>query len=215
MFGARKADGEPDQEAVNTANRSEVVQSPVRASGETGLSPRPAPAQIALTPRRVIDIPPAARRTSSSHIESDARSGESSRTLRVGKGLSVAGEITSCDILVVEGKVEAKLNDGKMLEITESGQFRGSVEIENADIAGRYDGQLVVHGRLTVRSTGRISGMVKYGELEVNAGGQIIGEMQVTGAAAGAVGAAAPTGLNKSGTKYSSYGDDQDERRSA
>ena len=68
--------------------------------------------------------------------------------------------------------------DGKMIEITECGQFRGSVEIENADIAGRYDGQLVVHGRLTVRSTGRISGTVKYGELEVNAGGQIIGEIQ-------------------------------------
>ena len=59
------------------------------------------------------------------------------------------------DILVVEGKVEAKLTEGKLLEITESGQFRGSVEIENADIAGRYDGQLVVHGRLTVGGTER------------------------------------------------------------
>lgn len=105
----------------------------------------------------------------------------SERKLTVGKGLSLAGEITSCDVLVVEGKVEAKLTDGKMLEITEAGQFRGSVEIENADIAGRYDGQLVVHGRLTVRSTGRISGTIKYGEIEVSAGGQIIGEMQVVG----------------------------------
>jgi len=104
------------------------------------------------------------------------------RTLKVGKGLKVAGEITSCDVLVVEGSVEAKLAEGKMLEITEAGQFRGSVEIENADIAGRFDGQLVVHGRLTVRATGRISGTVKYGELEVNAGGQIIGEVQVAGA---------------------------------
>jgi cytoskeletal protein CcmA (bactofilin family) len=104
------------------------------------------------------------------------------RTLTVGPGLSLSGEIASCDVLVVEGKVEAKLSEGKLLEITESGQFRGNVEIENADIAGRYDGQLIVHGRLTVRATGRISGMVKYGELEVSAGGQIIGEMQITGA---------------------------------
>ena len=136
------------------------------------------------------------------------------RKLTVGKGLSVAGEITSCDILVVEGKVEAKLSDGKLLEIAEAGQFRGSVEIENADIAGRFDGQLVVHGRLTVRSTGRISGMVKYGELEINAGGQIIGELQVTGG-----GAQAGTGTTAKGSsRYSSDDERQDgksERKSA
>jgi len=138
------------------------------------------------------------------------------RKLIVGDGLSLSGEITSCDILVVAGKVEAKLTDGKLLEINESGQFRGSVEIENADIAGRYDGQLVVHGRLTVRSTGRISGMVKYGELEVSAGGQIIGELQVTG---GGAQQAAGAGGFKSASKFTSLLDDDDnnsdERKSA
>ena len=138
----------------------------------TAQQPRVATPSLA---RRVVEMPAAGRRSPS------ATAGEE-RKLTVGPGLSLAGEITSCDILVVQGKVEAKLSDGKLLEITESGQFRGSVEIENADIGGRFDGQLVVHGRLTVRSTGRISGMVKYGELEVSAGGQIIGELQVTSA---------------------------------
>jgi len=126
--------------------------------------------------------PSLARRVSGSSSRS---SSAEERKMTVGKGLSLAGEITSCDVLVVEGKVEAKLSDGKLLEITESGQFRGSVEIENADIAGRFDGTLIVHGRLTVRATGRISGMIKYGELEISAGGQIIGELQVTGGGAG------------------------------
>ena len=147
--------------------------------------------------RRVADIPNTRRMSSNTDAE---------KKLIVGKGLSLAGEITSCDVLVVEGKVEAKLTEGKLLEITEAGQFRGSVEIENADIAGRYDGQLVVHGRLTVRSTGRISGMVKYGELEVSAGGQIIGEMQVTGGGSQAAG-----GTNfKSAAKFTSLGDEED-----
>jgi cytoskeletal protein CcmA (bactofilin family) len=132
--------------------------------------------------------------------------GDSGRKLIVGDGLSLSGEITSCDILVVAGKVEAKLTDGKLLEINETGQFRGSVEIENADIAGRYDGQLVVHGRLTVRSTGRISGMVKYGELEVNAGGQIIGELQVSGSQQAASG---PGGF-KSASKFTSLIEEDD-----
>jgi cytoskeletal protein CcmA (bactofilin family) len=156
-------------------------------------------------------LPEVSRRSSAS--------GADGRKLIVGDGLSLSGEITSCDILVVAGKVEAKLTDGKLLEINETGQFRGSVEIENADIAGRYDGQLVVHGRLTVRSTGRISGMVKYGELEVSAGGQIIGEMQVTGGGVNA-GPIPGAGGFKSASKFPSLHEDDgvsspDDRKSA
>jgi cytoskeletal protein CcmA (bactofilin family) len=145
-------------------------------------------------------LPEVGRRASSS--------GADGRKLIVGDGLSLSGEITSCDILVVAGKVEAKLTDGKLLEINETGQFRGSVEIENADIAGRYDGQLVVHGRLTVRSTGRISGMIKYGELEISAGGQIIGELQVTGGNAGAAQITGSGGF-KNAAKFASLLDDE------
>jgi cytoskeletal protein CcmA (bactofilin family) len=159
MFGRKGAD--ENQEAQDTASHNE---SPAALAVQ---APRAASPSLA---RRVV---PGSTRSSSSGEE---------RKLTVGKGLSLAGEIASCDVLVVEGKVEAKLSEGKLLEITETGQFRGNVEIENADIAGRYDGQLIVHGRLTVRATGRISGMVKYGELEVSAGGQIIGELQITGA---------------------------------
>ena len=168
MFG-RKDEGQETQQQATT-------QSPLAHRDQTTRSAAsPVPA------RRPVEIPTARR---NKNQDSSNESGE--RKLTVGRGLSLSGEITACDILVVEGKVEAKLSDGKLLEITESGQFRGSVEIENADIAGRYDGQLTVHGRLTLRGTGRISGMVKYGELEVNAGGQIIGEMQVVGGGAGA-----------------------------
>lgn len=168
MFGPRNTKGNNDES--NATPEAASPASPARAVAEIA-QPRMSPARAEIAR---IGQPSSNRRTPSN--------GSEERTLKVGKGLSLAGEITSCDVLVVEGKVEAKLNEGKMLEIAEAGQFRGSVEIENADIAGRFDGQLLVHGRLTVRSTGRISGMVKYSELEVNAGGQIIGEMQVAGA---------------------------------
>jgi cytoskeletal protein CcmA (bactofilin family) len=198
MFGPR----DKNRAEVQETTTEEVSVPAVQASN----LPR---ATAPSTGRR---LPEVGRRSSSS-------ASDSGRKLIVGDGLSLSGEITSCDILVVAGKVEAKLTDGKLLEINESGQFRGSVEIENADIAGRYDGQLVVHGRLTVRSTGRISGMVKYGELEISAGGQIIGELQVTGG--GAAGQASPTGNGgfKSAAKFTSLLEDEEasseERKSA
>jgi cytoskeletal protein CcmA (bactofilin family) len=190
MFGRKGADG-TEHEGQDTTHH-ESTPLPV-ARMETHAAPRTAP-NLA---RRV--VPGSTRPTS----------GEE-RKLTVGKGLSLAGEITSCDVLVVEGKVEAKLSDGKMLEITESGQFRGAVEIENADIAGRYDGQLIVHGRLTVRATGRISGMVKYGELEISAGGQIIGELQVTSAGVAAAQDQRGNGF-KSAAKSAAMADDEDQ----
>jgi cytoskeletal protein CcmA (bactofilin family) len=166
MFGRKDAENPGTPEETTTTTQA----------------PAPAVARVSsptIAPRRIVgEIPHGNTRRASAAADG------AERKLTVGKGLSLAGEIASCDILVVEGKIEAKLTDGKLLEIAESGQFRGSVEIENADIAGRYDGQLVVHGRLTVRSTGRISGTVKYGELEVSAGGQIIGEIQVAGGGA-------------------------------
>lgn len=166
MFGRKDEEMENTEETTGTSPRATVADAP-RAM-PTPMSGRPA-----------------TRRAPSPERDRSMGASEE-RKLTVGKGLSLAGEIAACDVLVVEGKVEAKLADGKLIEITESGQFRGSVEIENADIAGRFDGDLTVHGRLTIRGTGRITGIIKYGELEVNAGGQIIGEMQVVGGGAGA-----------------------------
>jgi cytoskeletal protein CcmA (bactofilin family) len=208
MFGARKGgvEGEPGQDSLGRSEspRSESLSVSAPRLEANVVPPRSAVPARSLSPDRISDLPGtrvSRRTTTTTAIDHDSRTGgDGGRTLKVGKGLSVAGEITSCDILVVEGKVEAKLNDGKMLEITESGQFRGSVEIENADIAGRYDGQIVVHGRLTIRSTGRVSGMVKYGELEVNAGGQIIGELQVAGVAAASASSSGLKGTGKLGT---------------
>ncbi|WP_431856844.1 bactofilin family protein [Azospirillum sp.] len=104
------------------------------------------------------------------------------RRLIVGRDISLSGEIGSCDVLVVEGTVEAKLRDGRSIEITENGLFKGSVEIDEADIGGRFEGDITVRGRLTVRSTGKITGAIKYGELMVEAGGQLIGDVQVVSA---------------------------------
>ena len=151
-------------------------------------------------PRRVVEIPGApARRpmgegmaapsTGSSPVSSSSLSTSATemRKLIVGRDISLSGEITACDVLVVEGTVEAKLRDGRNIEIAESGLFKGSVEIDEADIAGRFEGDISVRGRLRLRSTGKINGSIRYGELEVEAGGQLMGEIQVLTASSASI----------------------------
>jgi cytoskeletal protein CcmA (bactofilin family) len=102
-----------------------------------------------------------------------------SKKLIVGREIVLSGQITSCDRLVVEGRVEASLTESRVIEIAETGHFKGSAEIESAEIAGRYEGTLTVRERLFIRSTGKVSGKVTYGQIEIEPGGEIAGEVHV------------------------------------
>ncbi|MCK5375177.1 MAG: polymer-forming cytoskeletal protein [Alphaproteobacteria bacterium] len=103
--------------------------------------------------------------------------GSSDRTLTIGRGINMSGEIDACDHLLVEGTVEAALKGAKVLDIAESGTFYGTVEIEEATIAGRFEGDITVNGRLTLKSTGVITGSIAYREFEVESGAMIDGRM--------------------------------------
>lgn len=99
------------------------------------------------------------------------------RRLLIGRGISISGEIESCDHIVVEGTVEAALKGATVLEIAEQGVFYGTVEIEEATIAGRFEGDITVQGRLTIRASGVVTGSIAYKELEVEAGAVIDGKL--------------------------------------
>ena len=102
-----------------------------------------------------------------------------SKRLIVGRDIVLSGQITSCEKLIVEGRVEASLTDSRAIEIAESGHFKGTAEIESAEIAGRFEGTLSVRERLFIRSTGKLSGTVTYGQIEIEPGGEISGEIHV------------------------------------
>lgn len=102
---------------------------------------------------------------------------ENERRLTIGRGITMSGEIEACDYLMVEGTVEAALKGARVVDITQSGTFYGTVDIEEATVAGRFEGDLTVHGRLVIRSGGVITGTVAYGELEVEAGAVIDGRL--------------------------------------
>ena len=94
------------------------------------------------------------------------------KLLIVGPDINLSGEITACDRLVVEGSVQVTLNRTRAIEIAETGRFtNGKAEVDEAEIAGVYEGSLTVRKRLLIRATGRVSGTVRYGELEIERGG--------------------------------------------
>jgi len=119
-------------------------------------------------PRQTPAAAPAPRHSETEH-----------RKLIVGREIALSGEITSCDRLVVEGSVEANLANCRDVDIAESGLFKGSASIEEAEIRGRFEGTLTVRKRLLIRSTGKVVGTVRYAQIEIEAGGQLAGDIQV------------------------------------
>ena len=101
----------------------------------------------------------------------------SDRRLTIGPGITMSGEIESCDYLLVEGTVEAALKGANFLEIAESGVFYGTVEINEANIAGRFEGDITVNGRLTISSGGVVTGSIAYKEIQIEAGAVIDGKL--------------------------------------
>ncbi len=125
--------------------------------------PRPAPAAAAAeAPPRAVD--PAASR------------------LVVGPNIKLKGvEIDDCDTLVVEGRVEATIAS-RAMQIAENGAYKGSADLEEAEVRGTFEGELTARGRLVVHATGRVAGKIRYGKLLVQEGGEISGDVGAVGA---------------------------------
>lgn len=146
-----------------------------------------------------------------SPVTPNAPAGE--RKLTIGRGIAVSGEIESCDHLIVEGTLEAALKGASVLEIAENGTFYGTVDIEEATIAGRFEGDITVHGRLTIRASGTITGSIAYKELEVEAGAVIEGRLTPVGAAATAQGAENRKQNQQGGNKHNNKQQNKDNRQ--
>jgi len=97
--------------------------------------------------------------------------------LIVGPDIKMKGvEVTDCDTLVVEGRIEATL-DARVLQIAANGVFQGTVAVDIAEIHGALEGELTVRKQLVLHATGRVSGKIHYAKIKVEEGAEIAGEI--------------------------------------
>ncbi|GAA0591004.1 hypothetical protein GCM10009416_31800 [Craurococcus roseus] len=141
---------------MNSAPKPSAAPAAPSVSG-----PRPAP--IATAPARPVG-----------RIEPSER-----RTLVVGRGISLQGTVADAERLVVEGTVESQMIQAAELFVAGSGVFKGEVEVEDAEIAGAFDGTITARGSLIIRTTGKISGTARCRKLSVEEGGQVSGKMEM------------------------------------
>jgi cytoskeletal protein CcmA (bactofilin family) len=159
----RPAPKEPDAKSAPRAVAQPVPASPANAA------PRP---PVSTVP---VSAPP--------------RADGAERRLAVGVDINLKGvEISNCDVLVIEGNVDATVHS-KAMEILAPGRLNGTATIDIAEIHGTFEGELTARTRLVVHGTGRVTGTIRYGSLVVAEGGSLTGELTKLEPAAPAVAA--------------------------
>ena len=169
----RDNDGKPQEPKPGEAPDGQLppLKPFSRRGSHAPARPGPGTAGPEVARRPAQPIPP--RRADSGRLDAT-----DARRLVVGREICLSGEITSCDRLVVEGRVEANLIGARVLEVAQGGVFRGRAEVKEADIAGMFEGDLTATDRLMIRSGGKVAGSVRYGRVVIESGGEIGGDMQ-------------------------------------
>ncbi len=152
-----------------------INESPVPETGQAAEAPF---VEERISHLRSGNPPPAASETPRHEPEKRAGSANDAE-LFVGRGVEVKGRISSCQALTIEGRVESAI-ECDALEILETGTVAGEARVAHGAIRGCFDGTLDVAGCLTVHATGRVSGTIRYREIEVERGGEITGDLAAT-----------------------------------
>lgn len=90
----------------------------------------------------------------------------------ISKNTSIKGDIISEGDFRVEGNIEGTIQTAGRVIIGASGSVKGKVTCNNADIDGKFSGELLVNNLLTLKATAKISGDVVVSKLSVEPGAE-------------------------------------------
>ncbi len=100
----------------------------------------------------------------------------------IAKNTTIVGDIKSDGDFRIDGTLEGTLKTNGRVIIGVDGLIKGNVDAANADIEGKFSGQLLVSKTLTVKSTANISGDVVIGKLSVEPGASFNATCSMKGA---------------------------------
>jgi len=101
---------------------------------------------------------------------------------RINEGTELKGDIVSSGFFRIDGKVVGSISKPSKVVIGKSGTVNGKLTCENADIEGKFEGNLDVSGTLTLKATAHIEGELVVGKLAVEPGATINATCSMQGA---------------------------------
>ena len=109
--------------------------------------------------------------------------GEPNRMANIGKSIQIKGDLTGNEDLVVEGKVEGRIDlPNNQLTIGAEGQVKADLHAKTVVVIGHVTGNIGATERVEVQATGIVDGDVKSPRLIVQEGAVLNGAVEMGGA---------------------------------
>ena len=112
-------------------------------------------------------------------FQKDKRMSEGSKdkSIFIGAGVVFKGSINAPNQAIISGTVEGDLVAKDVL-IGAAGVVTGTTEADFIDVKGELNQSITSKSVLIVRNTGKVTGDVTYGEIEIERGGKVKGSMK-------------------------------------
>ncbi len=98
----------------------------------------------------------------------------------IGKAISIRGDLTGNEDMVIEGRVEGKVDlPNNQLTIGANGNVKAEIHAKGIVIVGHVVGNVIGLERVEIQATGRVEGDVTAPKLVVAEGAQLNGAIQM------------------------------------
>lgn len=89
---------------------------------------------------------------------------------KISEGTKIVGDVVSEGGFRVEGTIEGTFKTTGKVVVGKSGFIKGTLECSDADFEGKFSGNLIISGTLSLKPTANIEGEVSVGKLAVEPG---------------------------------------------
>jgi cytoskeletal protein CcmA (bactofilin family) len=100
----------------------------------------------------------------------------SKNSLMIGEGVIITGTIKANSKVTIQGTVDGDI-ECNSITISESGNVKGKIKTDTITVEGKTEGEINADDVLNIKSTGHVSGKFFYGEIQIEEGGKISGEI--------------------------------------
>ena len=107
------------------------------------------------------------------------RPAKGSAKVVIGHGVKLNGEIQKADEVQIDGEADVTMKTDNLV-VGVTGDCKGNIETHNADVWGKFDGDIKASGTLTIQEQGNVSGKIEYQNLQIKLGGKISGDIKLS-----------------------------------
>ena len=101
---------------------------------------------------------------------------KSKSSLMIGEGVTITGTISANNEVTIQGTIDGDI-ECNSVTIKKSGIVKGKINTDTMIVEGKAEGEMNVNAILNIKSKGHVNGKIFYGEIQIDEGGKISGEI--------------------------------------